>query len=66
MPRCPVCDSMRVIIIVNRDRHAFCPECGSRWKQEGSQQRNVTPSEYTGLRMAPSADVSSRPDRHSV
>jgi Zn-finger nucleic acid-binding protein len=49
MPRCPVCDSIRVVIIVSAERRAFCPQCGSRWRQEGSQQRNVKRGEYPWL-----------------
>ena len=41
MRRCPVCDSARVIVLVSRSRRAFCSECGARWAQDGSDQRNV-------------------------
>lgn len=58
MPRCPVCDSVRIIIIVNPERRAFCPECGSRWKQEGSHQSNVRRGENWRVKATLSADVS--------
>jgi hypothetical protein len=60
MSRCPVCASVRIIIIVNRERRAFCPECGSRWKQEGSHQSNVRRGDYSGLKPTLTADVSGR------
>jgi hypothetical protein len=58
MPRCPVCDSVRIIIIVNLERRAFCPECGSRWKQEGSHQWKVRRGDNSRLKPTLSADVS--------
>jgi transposase-like protein len=41
MPRCPVCESTRVVIKVDKSRRAFCVSCGARWSQEGSAQRSV-------------------------
>jgi hypothetical protein len=41
MPRCPVCDSPRVVIVLNRTRRGLCAQCGARWIQEGDTQRNV-------------------------
>jgi hypothetical protein len=41
MSRCPVCQSVRIVIVVSPQRRAFCTTCGSRWLQEGSAQRNV-------------------------
>jgi anti-anti-sigma factor len=43
LPRCPVCGSARVVVVINRTRGAFCSECGARWAQRGSEQRNVRP-----------------------
>lgn len=43
MPRCPVCGSVRVVVVVGRNRRAFCSECGARWKQRGREQRDVRP-----------------------
>ena len=45
MSRCPACDSVRIVVILNKDSRAFCAACGTRWSQEGSQQRNVVRSE---------------------
>jgi hypothetical protein len=41
MSRCPVCRSVRIVIVVSPQRRAFCTTCGSRWLQEGSAQRGV-------------------------
>jgi hypothetical protein len=41
MSRCPVCQSVRIVIVVSPKRRAFCTACGSRWIQEGSHQRGV-------------------------
>jgi transposase-like protein len=50
MSRCPVCRSVRIVIVVSPERRAFCTSCGARWIQEGSEQRSVK----TGiLRVAP-------------
>jgi hypothetical protein len=41
MARCPVCRSVRIVIVVGPERRAFCAACGSRWIQDGSVQRKV-------------------------
>ena len=42
MARCPVCESLRIVIVVGgSERRAFCARCGSRWIQDGGRQRNV-------------------------
>lgn len=41
MPRCPVCESDRVVISVSARRAALCTGCGARWTQEGGEQRAV-------------------------
>ena len=51
MSRCPVCRSVRIVIVVSPERPAFCTACGARWIQEGSQQRAVKP----GIVRAPAA-----------
>lgn len=43
MARCPVCESVRIVIVVSPEHRAFCARCGARWVQDGSQQRNVQP-----------------------
>jgi hypothetical protein len=43
MTRCPVCESVRIVIVVSPERRAFCARCGARWVQDGSQQRNIQP-----------------------
>jgi hypothetical protein len=41
MSRCPVCRSVRVVLVIGPTRRAFCTHCGSRWIQDGSVQRAV-------------------------
>lgn len=41
MPRCPLCDSSKVIIVLNSSRRGLCPACGARWTQDGDLQRHV-------------------------
>jgi uncharacterized paraquat-inducible protein A len=41
MARCPVCESVRVVIVVSPERRAFCARCGTRWIQDGNRQRNI-------------------------
>jgi hypothetical protein len=41
MSRCPVCRSVRVVLILGPTRRAFCTHCGARWIQDGSIQRTI-------------------------
>ena len=41
IPRCPVCESDRIVIAGSPRRPAFCTRCGARWTQRGSEQRAV-------------------------
>jgi hypothetical protein len=41
MPRCPWCDSTRIVIRVDRTREAFCVPCGTRWKEDGAARKHV-------------------------
>lgn len=41
MSRCPVCQSVRIVIVLGSTRHAFCTRCGARWIQEGAEQRAI-------------------------
>jgi Zn-finger nucleic acid-binding protein len=42
MPRCPVCESRRLVIAVRaRDRHGYCVQCDATWVEDGMLQRNV-------------------------
>ena len=52
MPRCPACDSARVIIVLSSIRTGSCPSCGTRWIQDGDTQRQVegTLAQRTGAR----------------
>ena len=41
MPRCPLCASAHITIVINRQRRAFCSSCGARWVQDGSEQHTI-------------------------
>lgn len=41
MQRCPVCDSLEIVIVISLWPSASCDRCGARWIQEGSEQRAV-------------------------
>ena len=41
MPTCPLCDSPRIVIVLNATRRGTCTACGARWIQDGSDQRNI-------------------------
>jgi hypothetical protein len=41
MPRCPLCASARVTILISLHPHAFCSSCDARWIQDGVEQRAV-------------------------
>ena len=41
MPRCPLCASARITILVSLHPHAFCASCGTRWIQDGREQRAI-------------------------
>jgi hypothetical protein len=41
MPRCPACESVRIVVVLSPDPRAFCAACGARWVQEGALQRNI-------------------------
>jgi hypothetical protein len=43
MARCPVCESVRIVVVVSPQRRAFCTACGSRWVQDGSHQHGIKP-----------------------
>jgi Zn-finger nucleic acid-binding protein len=41
MLRCPMCDSARIVVVIDTARRAFCTKCGARWIQDGSLARKV-------------------------
>jgi hypothetical protein len=51
MSRCPVCQSVRIVLVLSPSRRSFCAKCGSRSLQDGSEQREVQRAE--GLLSAP-------------
>lgn len=45
MSRCPVCKSIRIVIVLNEGSRGFCANCGVRWSPERIEQRNILRSE---------------------
>jgi uncharacterized paraquat-inducible protein A len=43
MLRCPMCDSAKIVVVIDTHRRAFCTSCGARWVQEGSHIRRIQP-----------------------
>jgi hypothetical protein len=41
MQRCPVCESLHIVIVISPWPNAWCDNCGARWIQEGIEQRAV-------------------------
>ena len=41
MPRCPLCGSSHVTVLVSLHPQAFCCSCGARWIQDGRQQQAI-------------------------
>jgi len=41
MPRCPLCGSARITVVLSLHPHAFCSSCGARWTQDGSEQHTI-------------------------
>jgi len=39
--KCPVCDSVRVVVAGRLHLKASCSRCGAGWIQEGAEQRAV-------------------------
>jgi hypothetical protein len=57
MSRCPVCQSVRIVVVLGSTRHAFCTRCGARWIQEGSEQRAIRPLSLVGANDGSTATV---------
>jgi uncharacterized paraquat-inducible protein A len=54
MPRCPSCDSAKIVIRVDVSREAFCVQCGTRWTQRGGAPVKVRrPPPLTSLERRP-------------
>ena len=41
MPRCPVCQSPKILIVLSADPRAVCEVCGTHWVQQGERQTSV-------------------------
>jgi hypothetical protein len=64
MPRCPVCQSPKILIVLSADPRAVCEVCGSHWVQQGERQtaikegrRTVDPVQTMILRLGASDAV---------
>ena len=44
MPRCPLCDGGKVLVVIGASRQGLCLSCGAEWIQDGSDQRRVQAS----------------------
>ena len=62
MPRCPLCASAHITVVINRHRRAFCSDCGARWIQDGSQQHTIKRDPRTRTRMDSPSPVPPAPD----
>jgi hypothetical protein len=41
VPKCPVCESFQVVIVIGPSPSAWCDICGARWVQQGGEQRSI-------------------------
>jgi hypothetical protein len=41
MPRCPLCASAQITVVISRHRRAFCSSCGAHLVQGGSEQHTI-------------------------
>jgi hypothetical protein len=55
MSRCPVCESYQIVVVLNHSPRAWCSRCGSRWIQEGSEQRRIARGLLAHRRQQPTA-----------
>ena len=56
MSRCPVCQSVRVVLVLSPRRKSFCASCGARWVQDGSEQKGVVFPERPAPPLLPVSD----------
>jgi hypothetical protein len=63
MPKCPVCESFQIVVVVSAFPSAWCDRCGARWIQQGSQQRAIMRQPVAHTRTWPAAH---RADRSSL
>ena len=52
MTRCPVCESVQIVVVVSPRHQAFCSRCGVRWIQEGREQRAVHRLDFSPLNIS--------------
>ena len=44
MPKCPLCDGGKVLVVIDAARRGLCLTCGAEWVQDGADQRRVQPA----------------------
>jgi hypothetical protein len=61
MSRCSVCESYQIVVVLNHSPRAWCSRCGSRWIQEGSEQRRIVRGLFAHGGKRPTAGLASVP-----
>ena len=64
MPRCPLCASAQITIVISHHRRTFCSSCGARWVQDGSEQHTIQRTQEP-VRTAPPPSVDNPGRRES-
>ncbi len=54
MSRCPLCETTRVLVVIDVTKRALCLGCGARWIQDGASRRRI---------QTPDADPATLPAR---
>jgi hypothetical protein len=60
MSRCPVCDSVQILIHIGVASRASCDVCGTRWIQQAGPQRAIRRGPLSGA-IAEKIDRALRP-----
>jgi hypothetical protein len=63
MPRCPLCHSANITILLSLHPSAFCSSCGARWIQDGAEQRAIKQVDEPALFASPASRGPSTPAR---
>ncbi len=65
MSRCPRCRSALVTITFGLYPIAVCTSCGTRWIQDGSQQRTISQVQEPSLMAQAHSQPATQPDSHA-
>jgi hypothetical protein len=55
MPRCPLCASAQITVVISLYPSASCSSCGARWIQDGSEQHTIKPIQQRARTAPPPA-----------